>query len=291
MISVVIPAHNEANVIGRCLTAMTRGARPGELEVIVVCNGCTDDTAAVARGFEPLVKVIETPVPSKSNALNLGDEAASGFPRFYVDADVVLALESIREVAGRLEGQEVLAAAPRVEFDLHDRRWPVRAFYQVWGNLPYCRQGMIGSGVYAVSRAGRARFDRFPQLTADDAFVRLHFKPQERLTVESCSFLVTVPVSLGGIIRIKTRSHFGNRELRRAFPHLWENESGGTYGGLFRLWRRPSLWPALAVYGYVKVASRFRARWKDAFGDARHWERDETARQTSGPVRHATTAD
>ncbi len=77
MISVIIPAHDEGSVIARTLEAMTNGAAPGELDVIVVCNGCTDDTAAVARRFGPPVRVIETDIAGKSHALNLGDQNGS----------------------------------------------------------------------------------------------------------------------------------------------------------------------------------------------------------------------
>src|SRR5258708_29449590 len=99
MISVIIPAHNESSVIARTLEAMTVGADLREIDVIVVCNGCSDDTAAVARRFAPRIRVIETAVASKSNAMNLGDQAAYGFPRIYVDADVVLTVEAIRTLA------------------------------------------------------------------------------------------------------------------------------------------------------------------------------------------------
>ena len=81
MVSIIIPAHNEAAVIGRCLEPLTHGARPGEFDVIVVCNGCRDATALEARRFGLSVRVIETDTPSKANALNLGDAAATGFPR------------------------------------------------------------------------------------------------------------------------------------------------------------------------------------------------------------------
>ena len=80
MISVIVPAHNEARVIGRCLRSVTEGARPGELEVIVVCNGSTDGTAAVAGAFEG-VRVIESREASKAAALNLGDLHATGETR------------------------------------------------------------------------------------------------------------------------------------------------------------------------------------------------------------------
>src|SRR6185312_1201240 len=48
MISVVIAAHNEARVIGGCLDALLADAGPDDLDIVVVANGCTDDTAAVA---------------------------------------------------------------------------------------------------------------------------------------------------------------------------------------------------------------------------------------------------
>jgi cellulose synthase/poly-beta-1,6-N-acetylglucosamine synthase-like glycosyltransferase len=81
MISIIVPAHDEETLIGAGLEALTRGAEPGELEVIVVCNGCRDATADVARRVGEPVRVIETPVASKIHALNLGDQAASGYPR------------------------------------------------------------------------------------------------------------------------------------------------------------------------------------------------------------------
>src|SRR6185437_9609091 len=104
--------------------------------------------------------VIETPRASKTAALNLGDAAVSGFPRFYVDADVVLPLASVRRVAARLEGQ-VLAAAPVMELDLRRTSMAVRGYYRVWTLMPYVREGMIGVGVYALSAEGRRRFDEF----------------------------------------------------------------------------------------------------------------------------------
>src|SRR5688572_24864616 len=137
MISVIIPAHNESAVIGRCLRALTNGAVPGQLEVIVVANGCTDDTAAVAtaaaRNFGAGVKVVETPIGSKILALNLGDEAATGFPRFYVDADVVLTRAAVEQLAARLDAGSsgVLAVAPRPRFAVDRASWVVRAFYEV----------------------------------------------------------------------------------------------------------------------------------------------------------------
>lgn len=47
---VLVPAHNEERVIGRCLEAIRAQRRPGDL-VLVVADRCTDATAGVARRF------------------------------------------------------------------------------------------------------------------------------------------------------------------------------------------------------------------------------------------------
>ena len=67
--SVVIPAHNEAASIRRCLDALFDGFAPGELDVAVVCNGCSDETAALAASSGHPVRVIELEAPSKPAAL------------------------------------------------------------------------------------------------------------------------------------------------------------------------------------------------------------------------------
>ncbi|MET8156568.1 glycosyltransferase [Sphaerisporangium sp. NPDC005289] len=98
--SVIIPAHNEARVIGRLLSRLLAEASKDEFDVVVVANGCDDDTASVARGFG--VRVVETPVPSKREALRLGDEAAAAHPRVYVDADIEMGTADLRALRDAL---------------------------------------------------------------------------------------------------------------------------------------------------------------------------------------------
>ena len=112
MVSVIVPAHNESESIARCLGSMTEGLAENGMQIVVVCNGCDDDTAEIARRFGPPVEVVELSTASKVAALRRGEEVAKGFPRFYVDADVLLPLESIRRVAEVLQRGPWLAAAP-----------------------------------------------------------------------------------------------------------------------------------------------------------------------------------
>ena len=280
MISVVIPAHNESSVIARTLQSIIPGARPGELDVIVVCNGCSDDTAAVARRFGPPVRVLETNIAAKTHALNLGDEAARGFPRSYADADVVITMETIRTLARRLERGDVLAVAPTPNFDLAGCSWPVRACYEIRSLLPSAQEGIGGSGVYALSEAGRSRFREFPTLTADDGYVRIQFQPEERKTLRSASSTVFPPRTIKDLIATKTRAHYGSFELAGRFPRLWQNRGVSNNKSLMRLFRDPRLWCKLAVYCLVTTIAKHRA--KNRLRSATTgWERDNTSRATA----------
>jgi glycosyltransferase involved in cell wall biosynthesis len=278
MISIIIPAHNEATVIGRCLRAMTMGARPDELEIIVVCNGCDDSTAEIARSHVPSVTVLELEAPSKSAALNLGHRSATSYPRFYVDADIVLGVESIRAVADVLLGGVIHGAAPRIHVDLKNRNWPICAYYKIWLRTPYVQEGMMGSGVYAMSEQGGARFTTFPEIIADDGFARLLFSDQERRCVDGASFLMTPPQTLRGQIHIDVRRRVGRFEMAEMHPDTTRREASHQRGALYRLALQPRLWPALAVYFYAKVACIAIYFVRERQGRHRRWNRDDSSR-------------
>ncbi len=276
--SIVIPAHNEEAVLGRCLRDLLEGALPGELDIVVVCNGCTDRTADVARSFGDSVRVLETTIPSKITALNLGDHMARAFPRFYVDADVVLTIDSLRSTAAVLRFGQYLAAAPQVEWNLSQSNWLVKAFYSVWQLQPYFDAGRLGAGVYALSAAGHHRLGEFPPITADDEYVRRLFSNEERITVMNGTFQVTPPRTLRDLIKIKTRSRRGNMELVQRFPHLSRPAQELRWKFIDRIFRRPSLWLASLVYFAVVFQTTIRARRTLKRGAAVVWERDLSSR-------------
>ena len=84
--SVVVCAYNAAATIDDCLTALDRLDYP-HVEVIVVDDGSTDDTAARARAHS-FVRLIQMPNGGLSAARNVGLHAATGEIVAYVDADV-----------------------------------------------------------------------------------------------------------------------------------------------------------------------------------------------------------
>ncbi len=277
MISIVIPAHNEASVIARLLESITQDAETNELEIIVGCNGCTDETAQICRDFHYPVVVCETEKASKVAGLNIADRAATCYPRLYIDADVQISLHTIREVANVLQSDSVLASAPSLQVDVSRSSWLVRCFYTVWQRRPYMQQAMVGSGLYAVSEAGRARFLEFPEIISDDGYFLSQFARHERQTAPGY-FTIVAPTNLWDLIRVKTRSRLGLWQLETRFPKTNIREKTSIYSAAVEILKCPRLIPCAVVYLAVIAITRYRAKRMLQDLDEYKWERDESSR-------------
>ncbi|WP_433613995.1 glycosyltransferase [Dactylosporangium sp. CA-139114] len=261
MVSIVIPAHNEAAVIGRNLKRLLEGAEPGEFDVIVVANACGDGTAEAAAAV-PGVRVIDTPVPGKVPALRLGDEACRSFPRLYLDADVELTAESVRALVRACARPGVLACAPVPELDL-DRVGPIaRRVHRVHHRLLTPTRALAGVGVYVLTEAGHARVFPMPDVIADDGWVHTSFAPDERLVVSEARSLVRPARTVRSHLNRRVRVRRGNRQLaalRR--PHSTGGEGGPGLGSLAGLLRRREVSPLdAAAYLGVLVLDRTLSR-------------------------------
>lgn len=101
--SVIVPAHNEQEVIAKALSSI-RQQTFKDYELIVVCDSCTDNTKAIAESYE--AKIIEVNVHSSGAARNAGLDAAQGDWILFCDADDwylhEYALEILAERVGRV---------------------------------------------------------------------------------------------------------------------------------------------------------------------------------------------
>ncbi|MDM8083232.1 glycosyltransferase [Cellulomonas cellasea] len=298
MAGVVVPAHNEERTITRLLTALT--ADPGiPLEVVVVCNGCSDRTADVARrmalpaGARSTVTVVELAEAGKAGALLRGDEATAAYPRVYVDADVEITAASVAALAaaldggpdgasaaapsgGRLAGGH-LAAGPERQVPRDGVGWPVRWYYDVWERLPQVRDGLFGRGVVAVSAEGHARLRGLPSMLSDDLVMSEAFTPAERVVAPGAVVVVRPPRTLRDLLRRRVRVATGNAQADGA--GLRGSSAATSPGTLARLVReRPSSAPQVGLFVAVALVARTRARRAVRRGDFRTWLRDESSR-------------
>jgi glycosyltransferase involved in cell wall biosynthesis len=263
-LSVIIPANNEAGWIDGCLAAIAGsvGARAQVGgQVVVVANGCTDDTAARARGqAAPLaaagfdLTVLETPALGKPGALNAGDAAAVHGARVYLDADVTVSPALLAQIAAALDtdAPRLVSGDPQVAAA---RSAVTRAYARFWTRLPFVTQGCPAFGLYAVNAAGRARWGAFPAIISDDTFVRLTFAPGERLRLPA-PYTWPMVEGFGPLVRVRRRQDQGVAEIRRLFPHLIAQDDTPCPGRLWLLGRALADPLAFGIYAAVALAVR-----------------------------------
>jgi len=169
------------------------------------------------------------------------------------------------------------AAEPRAEFERSRSSPGVKAFYAVWLALHGRKPGDVGCGVCAVSAAGRARFEQFPDVISDDGFLRAHFAPDEIVRVPAAHVVIQAPRTLRALLAIKTRSRLGAAQLEQRFPELWRAKRGSGASLRGKLTRLPvALWPLVPIYAAIQIAARRRANAADL--RSYRWERDTTTR-------------
>lgn len=229
-LSVVLPASNEAEWIGPCLRALcgSKWTNPSFVEVMVIANGCRDDTADRARAMAPVfaargweLVVIERDEGGKLGALNAGDAAARGAIRVYLDADVTVSNGLLGQLHHALDTDRPRYASGRVRITA--RGAVSRAYARIWRRVPFMAQGVPGCGVFAVNAAGRARWGAFPDIISDDTFVRLSFAPDERIGVPA-SYDWPIAEGMCNLIRVRRRQDTGVTEIADRFPELTAND-------------------------------------------------------------------
>jgi cellulose synthase/poly-beta-1,6-N-acetylglucosamine synthase-like glycosyltransferase len=97
LVSVIVPGYNEAVVITGCVESIL-ASRYLRLEVILVDDGSTDETASIMEGLAQQydrVRFLSQANAGKGAALNCGIAAALGDILMFVDADGVFAPDTL----------------------------------------------------------------------------------------------------------------------------------------------------------------------------------------------------
>jgi glycosyltransferase involved in cell wall biosynthesis len=289
---VIIPARDEAQVLPTSLKSLLRQEFAGVMRLIVSDNGSSDSTIEVAKAwadrFEKAgheVWVLHLPFGNKPAALNAADSVAGDLPRIYLDADIELSPNCLTEVAKVFASDSgILMCCPEMRI-APNRGWVARRWGRVWTRLPWVSEDAIGGGIYAVSGEGRKRWQKFPNIVAEDAFVQVQFRRRERRVLHNCHFTIRLPEGFSDLVSIRTRQLRGNRELSQHTTGDWGRKSYPLGGRLRFVLSSPGLWPYLPVYVFVNCWALLRARRRAALG-TKIWER--AASRAQGHANNAT---
>ena len=283
MVSVIVPALDEADTLPRCMSNLLEQDYVGVMRVIVVDNGSHDSTVSVAKEwakrFEAAgheMRIIRLDRPNKCAALNAGDAEAAGVCRIYLDADAELSRNCVSHVVETLrDGSGILFCCPRMEV-ARSRSWVTRHYARVWSRLPWVADDVIGGGFYAVSEAGRRRWGNFPDLLSEDSFAQAQFKRRERRVLRDAKFVIHLPEGLSDLLKVRTRWSSGNRQLARQVKGEWGRAAYPISARIKALIARPKLWPYLPLYVLINGWASVRARRRERLG-TRVWERARPA--------------
>lgn len=116
-LSLIIPAHNEENRILRTLNVYTNffGDLVDKLEIVVVCNNCTDSTVEIVSEFakkNDVVKLMNIPDKiGKGGAVIAGLKEAKHNYCGFIDADDAFELEDLKNLIKELEDNDVAIAS------------------------------------------------------------------------------------------------------------------------------------------------------------------------------------
>jgi len=109
-LSVIIPCYNTARYLAESLTSACRQSMPPH-EVIVVDDGSTDESGAVAESFGGPVRCVRLPHQGIGATRNEGLAQATGDVVAFLDADDTWTRESISVRAAELERDPALDCA------------------------------------------------------------------------------------------------------------------------------------------------------------------------------------
>ena len=175
--SLAVFAHNEARRIRQALESAVAAASGYPLEIVVLANGCTDDTVGRVRACAatiPDLTIVEIPIADKANAwtvamhdLRDGLDSSLVDVQFFMDGDVRLLPDALPRLASAFAAAPTAKAVGGMPATGRDR--------DAWRDR-MTRHGSIAGNLYALRgsfvRDVRNRALRMPVgLIGEDRFL------------------------------------------------------------------------------------------------------------------------
>jgi biofilm PGA synthesis N-glycosyltransferase PgaC len=235
-VTIILAAHNEERVIGRRLKELTGllAASGRQGEVIVVCDGCSDGTAGVAKSFSTgPVRVLELDHNAgKAAALTRGCSAATGDFLVFADARQHWAPDALEKLlrnfadprVGAVSGDLILESSPGV-LEGVGLYWRYEKWLRRQESRLHSTVGVTG----AISAVRRELFQPIPAGTVlDDVYWPLNVVLQGYRVIheQEAQAFDHLPERPGDEFRRKVRTLSGNFQLLGRLPAAltpWRN--------------------------------------------------------------------
>lgn len=140
LFSVVIPAHNEEDYIGYCINSIYAARKyakipENQVQIIVVCNRCTDNTAALAQKMGAEVCINDDKCIAAVR--NAGAKLAKGKILVTIDADSTMTKTSLIEIYRMLRSKKYIGGGTISTFDRWSLGIAASAAYVAINAAPY----------------------------------------------------------------------------------------------------------------------------------------------------------
>ncbi|SCF62551.1 bifunctional polysaccharide deacetylase/glycosyltransferase family 2 protein [Streptomyces sp. Ncost-T10-10d] len=234
-VSVIVPAYNEKECIANTLNSLAASTHP--IEIIVVDDGSTDETAEIAESLGlPNVRVVRQENAGKSAALNNGVRQARCDIVVMMDGDTVFEPDTVRRLVQPFGDPEVGAVAGNAKVGNRD------TLIGAWQHIEYvmgfnldrrmydllrCMPTIPGAiGAFrreAVLAVGGMSEDTLAEDT--DITISLHRAGWRVVYAEHAHAWTEAPASLGQLWRQRYRWSYGTMQA------LWKHRGSVTDRG------------------------------------------------------------
>ncbi|MBU1669952.1 MAG: glycosyltransferase family 2 protein [Actinobacteria bacterium] len=236
-VTILMAAYNEADNIGHTFEAVRCLDYPGEIHIVVVDDGSTDDTLRVLGSLDlPGLEVIAAEHGGKAHALNIGLEKVSTSIFLTIDADTVLHPQALKRLIARFVSDpcntaavagSVISGNPGECLITKMQEWDYYAAISSVKRQQSLFQGaLVAQGALSAYHTVLVRGERgWPSVVGEDIVLTWAFlKDGWRVGYETTAVGFTItPQTLKGFYRQRKRWARGMIEgLKRHGDIVWE---------------------------------------------------------------------
>ena len=256
-VSVIIAVHNGARFIRSKLESIRALDYPSELlSVIVVADGCTDETASIVEEFRAAgVSLIPVPRGGKAAALNAALPHATGDVILFTDVRQPLETDALSHLVanfadpavGAVTGElQILNPEQGEQSDL-DLYWR----YELWARNQHSRIDSLFNTTGCIYAIRRELMEPIPVDTlTDDAVIPLRaFFRGYRVIFDPEAVAYDYPTVSGGEFRRRLRTLAGLWQVYARLPRLFSSSNRMRFHFLSHKFGRLVLpWALLAIW-------------------------------------------